>query len=278
MKASKRHTARHHRLQPPHNTTTITTTSTISHSVLCTVLSLAVLGCSASVRCQAPTPTTFDPSPVVGTLTQMRLGPFGGSQSAAAAAAAAAAHHQHHQQQQSQLPPIFGIHTQDIQDMILQYVDETLNRRTYQLLAGLTLIEKNQTHGPQALTTTSASATSESAAAAAATSSQVSSSSSSSARSIAAGAADASSTFDVKLWQRLTRFAETRVISVNVPRAVQATAKTFFFKSKSASLARVFARFGVSRVCTLAWFCAKSRGSGDDYSKSVHRICVWTQV
>lgn len=117
------------------------------------------------------------------------------------------------------LPPIYGVHTQSIQDMILQYVDETLNRRTFELLAGLTLIEKNRT---QTLAEQSDAAV---------------------AQQSARQASPAAAPFDVQLLDRLTRFAETHVINLSVPRAVQATAKTFFFKSKARAIFGVHERF-----------------------------------
>lgn len=104
-------------------------------------------------------------------------------------------------------PTILGIHTQDIQEMILQYVDETLNRRTYQLLSGLTLVQKNMTlpAGGEMTPTTQETGRDSSA----------------------------TTPFDVRIVRRLRRFADTHVINLSVPRALQATAKTFFFKSKS---------------------------------------------
>lgn len=100
------------------------------------------------------------------------------------------------------LPPPL-IHTKDIQDAILAYIDETLSRRTYQLLVGLTLMEKNQTAGvgADALQT-----------------------------SRQALDADVDAPFDVRLLRRVQRFADTHVLNLSMSRALQA--KSFFFKSK----------------------------------------------
>lgn len=89
--------------------------------------------------------------------------------------------------------------------MILEYIDHTLNRRTFEILSGLRFDAKNKS-------LVDAEKDSEMS------------------RSMAE--LDASDTFDGKVSRRLKRFAETHVMNLSVPRLLDASARTFFFKSK----------------------------------------------
>lgn len=104
------------------------------------------------------------------------------------------------------LNDVHTIDTQSIQDMILEYIDQTLNRRTFQILSGLTVDAKNKT-APTA--------------------------ESDSEQSRSMVAMDAADTFDGKISRRLRRFAETHVVNLSIPRVLDAGARTFFFKSIS---------------------------------------------
>lgn len=96
--------------------------------------------------------------------------------------------------------------TKNFEKMILKYVDETLNRRTYEILAGIKiemdsnkykkLNQSRQFNGDTARSTT-----------------------------------DDLLTFDEQIVERLRQFANTHVIRLNIPRALQSTGRALFFKS-----------------------------------------------
>ena len=90
-----------------------------------------------------------------------------------------------------------SFNTRDIQEAILQYVDNTLNKRTYEIISGIKIeANKNKVKHEKSNEQRSSSAM----------------------------------TFDDLLLNRLTEFADTHVINFNVPRAVE-SGRLFFFKS-----------------------------------------------
>lgn len=101
------------------------------------------------------------------------------------------------------------IDVKGIEDMLLEYIDQKLHQRTFEILAGLSIAAKNTS-----LT-------------------EVTNTPPTSSRSLAD--LDATDSFDGKLIRRFKQFAETRVVNLNIPRAFDAGARTFFFKSECAN-------------------------------------------
>lgn len=100
---------------------------------------------------------------------------------------------------------IHTLNSKELQDLILRYVDETLGQRTYEIISGIKIEEGNRTKPGIAIAGAG------------------------SRRSVDAASVDINS-FDEQIIDRLTQFAETHVVNLNIPRAMHATGRLFFFK------------------------------------------------
>lgn len=104
--------------------------------------------------------------------------------------------------------PAHMINTKELQQIILQYVDETLSRRTYEIINGLKIEIGNKTTSGGGIAVAGASDESQ-------------------------RSARDNAPLEDQIYDRLRRFADTHVINLNIPRALQSTGRLFFFKGKS---------------------------------------------
>lgn len=107
------------------------------------------------------------------------------------------------------------IDTQGIQDMILEYIDQTLHRRTFEILTGLSIAAKNNSIADAEAPVTQRTR-----------------------ESRRLDDVTTTDTFDVQLVRRFKQFAETRVLNLSLSRALDAGSRSFFFKSKRAGGSR----------------------------------------
>lgn len=107
------------------------------------------------------------------------------------------------------------IDTQGIQDMILEYIDQTLHRRTFEILTGLSIAAKNNSIADAKAPVTQSTR-----------------------ESRRLDDVTTTDTFDVQLVRRFKQFAETRVLNLSLSRALDAGSRSFFFKSKRAGGSR----------------------------------------
>lgn len=100
--------------------------------------------------------------------------------------------------------------------MILEYIDQRLHQRTFEILTGLSIAAKNNTQNTP-LTTKSEEEEEDD-------------------NQENRAMDNAADTFDGKLIRRLKQFAETRVLNLSISRALDAGGRSFFFKSKCKAL------------------------------------------
>lgn len=103
--------------------------------------------------------------------------------------------------------PAHMLNTKELQQIILQYVDETLSRRTYDIINGLKIEIGNKTLSGGGIAIAGASDESQ-------------------------RSASDNAPLDEQIYDRLRRFADTHVINLNIPRALKSTGRLFFFKGK----------------------------------------------
>lgn len=103
--------------------------------------------------------------------------------------------------------PAHMLNTKELQQIILQYVDETLSRRTYEIINGLKIEIGNKTLSGGGIAIAGTSDESQ-------------------------RSASDNVPLDEQIYDRLRRFADTHVINLNIPRALQSTGRLFFFKGK----------------------------------------------
>lgn len=99
------------------------------------------------------------------------------------------------------------LNTKELQQIILQYVDETLSRRTYEIINGLKIEIGNRSLSGGGIAVAGASDESQ-------------------------RSANDNTPLEEQIYDRLRRFADTHVINLNIPRALKSTGRLFFFKGK----------------------------------------------
>lgn len=99
------------------------------------------------------------------------------------------------------------LNTKELQQIILQYVDETLSRRTYEIINGLKIEIANNTIIGGGIAVAGASDESQ-------------------------RSASDNAPLEEQVYDRLRRFADTHVINLNLPRAIKSTGRLFFSKGK----------------------------------------------
>lgn len=135
------------------------------------------------------------------------------------------------------------LNVNQLQQIILKYVDDTLSRRTYEIVNGLTIEIGNKTSNVDGVGRPGRRR-----------------------GGIAvAGAADEERKIppglDELILDRLQRFAESHVVNLNIPKAMQSTGRLFFFKGLKKFMWPIFIGMQVAKTVLLAMFLPSIIGS-----------------
>lgn len=133
------------------------------------------------------------------------------------------------------------LNVNQLQQIILRYVDETLSRRTYEIVNGLTIEIGNKTANDKGPGRRHGGGIA------------------------VAGAAEEerqlSPGLDELILDRLQRFADSHVVNLNIPKAMQSTGRLFFFKGLKKFMWPIFIGMQVAKTVLLAMFLPSIIGS-----------------